>query len=272
MGPYMWYGGGAWKNTHGQPNGGVIVGVHKRWNRAVIAHAHRGGRVQFVVLRGQLNRRIIFGSVYAPTENAPDAEKDAFWRDVTEALEELKPNGRDLLLIAGDYNGETGRTVFDSTDRSAVSAEMLVRSPTGMWGCGTSNANGQRLLEECNMRRWCLAETHIARPPRQKWSFRGTFDVGEGVRRHREYDHFAISLNLKGTIQDVRNVWKTRHDSDHCLRVMELRLGGKEFTPSKPIESVGNALRREDVGEAVDAAQSAQSDARRRRNYQSGFM
>jgi hypothetical protein len=254
MGPYMWYGGGAWKNTHGQPNGGVIVGVHKRWNRAVIAHAHRGGRVQFVVLRGQLNRRIIFGSVYAPTENAPDAEKDAFWRDVTEALEELKPNGRDLLLIAGDYNGETGRTVFDSTDRSAVSAEMLVRSPTGMWGCGTSNANGQRLLEECNMRRWCLAETHIARPPRQKWSFRGTFDVGEGVRRHREYDHFAISLNLKGTIQDVRNVWKTRHDSDHCLRVMELRLGGKEFTPSKPIESVGNALRREDVGEAVDAA------------------
>jgi len=47
------------------------------------------------------------------------------------------------------------------------------------------------------------------------------------VRSHREYDHFVCSDNLKGKFQDVRNVWRTRHESNHCLRVMELRLGGK---------------------------------------------
>ena len=86
------------------------------------------------------------------------------------------------------------------------------------------------------------------------WSFRGTFPVGEGVRSHREYDHFVCSENLNGKFQDVRNVWRTRHESDHCLRVMELRLGGKEFAPAKQKDNVGRALRRVDVGEAVGVA------------------
>jgi len=55
----------------------------------------------------------------------------------------------------------------------------------------------------------------------------GTFNVGEGVRRHREYAHFVCNGNLTGTVQDVRNVWSTRHEPDHCLRVIELGLGGK---------------------------------------------
>ena len=87
------------------------------------------------------------------------------------------------------------------------------------------------------------------------WSFRGSFPVGEGVRSHREYDdHLVCSENLKGKFQDVRNVWRTRHESDHCLRVMELRLGGKEFAPAKQKGNVGRAPRRVDVGEAVGVA------------------
>ena len=54
MGVYMWYGGGAWKLSNGQPNGGVLVGVHRLWSRTVIGTMHRGGQLQFVVLRGQL--------------------------------------------------------------------------------------------------------------------------------------------------------------------------------------------------------------------------
>jgi hypothetical protein len=96
------YGGGAWRNSNGQPNGGVLVGVHKRWSRAIIASAHRGGRVQLVALRGQRGRRIIFGSIYAPTEVATDAEKDKFWLHVIEALDKIKLTSRDLLLLPGD--------------------------------------------------------------------------------------------------------------------------------------------------------------------------
>ena len=125
----------------------------------------------------------------------------------------------------------------------------------GPWGCGDANANGHRLLEECAKRKWFIAETFIARPPRQKWSFYGSFQVGEGGRRNREYDHFVCSANLmKKSIQDVYIVLKTRHQSDHCLRVMDIRIGGKEFAVSKLKVSIGRALRREDVGEAVNAA------------------
>jgi hypothetical protein len=254
MGAYMWYGGGAWRNPNNQPNGGVLVGVHKRWSRAVIQHAHRGGRVQLVVLRGQKGRRIVFGNVYAPTEAATDVEKDALWRDIAGALEDIKLSSRDVLIMPGDYNGETGRSLLQATAPSDGLAEQMHAPVVGPWGCGAANGNGQRLLEECARRRWFLGESFVARPPRQMWSFRGNFPVGEGVRSHREYDHFVCSTNLAGRIQDVRNVWGTRHESDHCLRVMELKLGGKEFVPAKQMEPVAKALRRVDVAEAVGTA------------------
>jgi hypothetical protein len=79
MGAYVWYGGGAWRNSSESRTGGVLVGVHKRWSRAVIQHAHRAGRVQLVALQGQRGRRVIFGSIYAPTEEYSTEEKDKFW-------------------------------------------------------------------------------------------------------------------------------------------------------------------------------------------------
>jgi hypothetical protein len=59
---------------------------------------------------------------------------------------------------------------------------------------------------------------------------------------------------MMGKVQDVRNSWNTRHESDHCLRIMDISLGGKEFAPAKKMETVGKTLRRDDVGNVVDAA------------------
>jgi len=75
MGEYVWYRG-AWRNSHRQPNGGVLGGVHKKWSRAVVENTHRRGSVRLVVPKGQVGRRIVFGSVYAPTEATSYKEED----------------------------------------------------------------------------------------------------------------------------------------------------------------------------------------------------
>ena len=70
MGGYLWFGGGAWKNSRRARTGGVLVGVHKSLEKAVMSKVHRKGRVQLVKLKGLMGRNLIFGSLYAPTENA----------------------------------------------------------------------------------------------------------------------------------------------------------------------------------------------------------
>ena len=69
MGGYLWFGGGAWKNSRQARTGGVLVGVHKSLEKAVMSKVHRKGRVQLVKLKGLMGRNLIFGSLYAPTES-----------------------------------------------------------------------------------------------------------------------------------------------------------------------------------------------------------
>ena len=53
---------------------------------------------------------MIFGSIYAPTNEAAEEVREDFWRDVLDTLEVLKVTSRDVLIIAGDTNCETGRS------------------------------------------------------------------------------------------------------------------------------------------------------------------
>ena len=60
MGGYLWYGGGAWKNGTGARIGGVLVGVHKSLEKAVMMKVHRKGRLQLVKLKRLFGRNLIF--------------------------------------------------------------------------------------------------------------------------------------------------------------------------------------------------------------------
>jgi hypothetical protein len=86
---YVWYGGGAWKNTTGGRVGGAVVAIHSSLAKSVRKQEHRGGRVQLVQLEGRLGRNITFASFYYPTETSPQAEKDKFWKDVEDALNSI---------------------------------------------------------------------------------------------------------------------------------------------------------------------------------------
>jgi hypothetical protein len=139
VGDYVFYARGAWRpevvqghNKGGRHKlvGGAAVGIHVSLEASVIRTVHRAGRVQLVMLRGARGKRLVFGSLYAPTERSSDAakekdkdkEKEKFWSDVMAALEENGLKERDVLVLAADINGETGRQVRDDAEEDEVDA------------------------------------------------------------------------------------------------------------------------------------------------------
>ena len=71
--------------------------------------------------------------VYAPTNNAEEAEVELFYGDLQDILE-LTPK-KDVLFIIGDWNAKVG-----SQETPGV---------TGKFGLGVRNEAGQRLIEFC---------------------------------------------------------------------------------------------------------------------------
>ena len=71
--------------------------------------------------------------VYAPTNNAEEAEVELFYGDLQDILE-LTPK-KDVLFIIGDWNAKVG-----SQETPGV---------TGKFGLGIQNEAGQRLIEFC---------------------------------------------------------------------------------------------------------------------------
>ena len=156
-GGYLWFGGGAWKNSSRARTGGVLVGVHKSLEKAVMSKVHRKGRVQLVKLKGLMGRNLIFGSLYAPTESeeGDEAKRDDFWDGVHEAVNEIGCTERDIVLFGIDNNGETGECEVsdeeeNEEEKEENEEEERIRSKVlGKWGFGKMNENGKRLIEEC---------------------------------------------------------------------------------------------------------------------------
>ena len=74
---------------------------------------------------------IIVIQVYAPTNNAEEAEVEWFYEDLQDLLE-LTPN-KDVLFIIGDWNAKVG-----SQETPGI---------TGIFGLGIWNEAGQRLIK-----------------------------------------------------------------------------------------------------------------------------
>ena len=70
--------------------------------------------------------------VYAPTNNAEEAEVEQFYEDLQDLLE-LTPK-RDVLFIIGDWSAKVG-----SQETPGI---------TGKFGLGMQNEAGQRLIKQ----------------------------------------------------------------------------------------------------------------------------
>ena len=107
---------------------GVALTVNLRvWN-AVLGCSLKNDRMISVHFQGKpFNITVI--QVYAPTNNAKEAEVDQFYEDLQELLD-LTPK-KDVLFIIGDWNAKVG--------------SQEIPQITGKFGLGVQNEAGQRL-------------------------------------------------------------------------------------------------------------------------------
>ena len=81
--------------------------------------------------------------VYAPTNNAEEAEVEWFYEDLQDLLELIPP--KDVLFIIGDWNTNVG--------------SQEIPGVTGKFGLGIQNEAGQRLIEFCQENTVVIANT-----------------------------------------------------------------------------------------------------------------
>ena len=101
--------------------------VNKRDRNAVFGCSLKNNRMISVHFQGKpFNITVI--QVYAPTNNAEEAEVEWFYEDLQDLSELIPP--KDVLFIIGDWNAKVG-----SQETPGV---------TGKFGLGVQNEAGQR--------------------------------------------------------------------------------------------------------------------------------
>ena len=84
---------------------GLAIMLNKRVQNAVLGCNLKNGRMISVPFQGKpCNITVI--QVYAPTNNAEEAEVERFYEDLQDLLE-LTPK-KDVLFIIGDWNAKVG--------------------------------------------------------------------------------------------------------------------------------------------------------------------
>ena len=93
--------------------------------------------------------------VFAPTNNAEEAEVEQFYEDLQDLLK-LIPK-EDVLFIIGDWNAKVG--------------SQEIPGVTGKFGLGGQNEVGQRLTEFCQQNARIIANTLFQQHKRQHYSW-----------------------------------------------------------------------------------------------------
>ena len=84
-------------------------------------------------------------NAYAPQSGKPDAEKERFYEEMAREWSMANPN--ELVLGLGDFNGHVGKC-----------AERF-EGIHGGYGIGKRNAEGRKLLDFCDQKELCVANT-----------------------------------------------------------------------------------------------------------------
>ena len=134
-------------------NGVAIIVNKKVWN-AVLGSSLKNDRMTSVRFQGKAFNIMVI-QVYAPTNNAEEAEVDRFYEDLQYFLD-LTPK-KDVLFIIGDWNAEVG--------------SQEIAGITGKFGLGVQNEPGQRLTEFCQENTLVIANTVFQQHKRRLYTW-----------------------------------------------------------------------------------------------------
>jgi exonuclease III len=239
VGEYKFWGGGGWRNGAEAAQGGVAIAVHKSLWKTIGVFALVSGRVAVMTFQAQLGKRIVFCSVWSPTNDASNGEKDLFWSEVRQALNhpDINRTTTDSLVLAGDFNGE-----LPLNEEKMGGMEWVV----GKWAPQTKttwNDNGVRLQEEA-------AQMKLYTTPSQRW----TFHLPNAQNKRRVYDHILVSFGDRGRVKNVVVERATLHDSDHCLVRVDMRVPHLQCKGAVRPSTTTRKLRSKQVAEKVGIA------------------
>nr|VZI36934.1 unnamed protein product [Spirometra erinaceieuropaei] len=168
---------------------------------ALLAWEPVNDRMAYVRLKGHFTN-ISIVAVYAPTSAAEQRDKEEFYSQL-QALVERLPR-RDLLIVAGDWNGRTG-------PGDPTTSHLL-----GRFGLGSRCENGERLLNFADRNR--LLVTNTCFQHRKKHLL--TWYSNDG-RTASQIDYILVSSRFRSWVHDSRSMRGAEtgnaHGSDHVL-------------------------------------------------------
>ncbi|BHF73605.1 hypothetical protein SprV_0401668700 [Sparganum proliferum] len=123
---------------------GVAIALSQQVDLALLAWEPVNDRMAYVRLKGHFTN-ISIVAVYAPTSAAEQRDKEEFYSQL-QALVDRLPR-RDLLIVAGDWNGRTG-------PGDPTTSHLL-----GRFGLGSRCENGERLLNFADRNRLLVTNT-----------------------------------------------------------------------------------------------------------------
>jgi exonuclease III len=102
--------------------------------------------------------------VYAPTNQAPESEKEEFYSSLQIAVNSVRK--QDMVLINGDFNAKIGSGAVNSHGKFAI---------------GQQNDNGERLIQFAQSNGLRAANAWVSRHPRHLYTWRSP----DGVHRNQ---------------------------------------------------------------------------------------
>ena len=136
--------------------------------------------------------------VYAPTNNAEEAEVERFYEDLQDLLE-LTPK-KDVLFIIRDWNARVG--------------SQEIHGVTGKFGLGVQNEAEQRLIEFCQENALVLANTIFQQHKRRLY----TWTSPDGQHQN-QIDYILCSQKWRSSIQSAKTRPGADYGSDYELLI-----------------------------------------------------
>ncbi|XP_030758033.1 craniofacial development protein 2-like [Sitophilus oryzae] len=177
--------------------GGVSLAIRKKYKKFIKSWDQINLRLLQVDVDVR-NHSLVVIAAYAPTDDAPAAEKDTFFFDLTTALEKI--GSRKEVILIGDLNGRTGFKLNDPV--------------VGRYGEHIVNNNGDRLIHLCEQQALRIANGWFPHKDIHKYTWT------QPTRNLKSLiDYIIVRQNTQMKISDVRVMRGPECGTDHFLVV-----------------------------------------------------
>lgn len=183
---------------------GVAIMMSKAVRKSLIEWSPVSDRIITARVKTKA-RNMSIVQCYAPTEVDTIVEKDAFYDELSNALNKVQKG--DIVVLMGDFNAQIG------------SNNTGYRRITGKHGMGTRTDNGDRLVELCMKHDLIIGGTVFPHKDVHKYTW-----TSPNGRTKNQIDHICISAKWRSSLLDVRNKRGADLFTDHELILATIQL------------------------------------------------